>query len=62
MIRRLTIVGLGLLGGSAAKAARTEGLAREIVAVGRRTERLEPALKDGAAGATPAPEEEDESD
>ncbi len=33
MIRRLTIVGLGLLGGSLAKAARAESLAREIVAV-----------------------------
>jgi len=31
-----------------AKAARAEGLAREIVAVGRRRERLEPALADGA--------------
>ena len=47
MIRRLTLVGLGLLGGSVAKAARAEGLAREIVAVGRRRESLEPALKDG---------------
>jgi prephenate dehydrogenase len=48
VIRRLTLVGLGLLGGSVAKAARAEGLAREIVAVGRRRESLEPALKDGA--------------
>ena len=47
MIRRLTLVGLGLLGGSVAKAARAEGVAREIVAVGRRRESLEPALKDG---------------
>jgi prephenate dehydrogenase len=47
VIRRLTLVGLGLLGGSVAKAARAEGLAREIVAVGRRRESLEPALKDG---------------
>jgi prephenate dehydrogenase len=31
-----------------AKAARAEGLAREIVAVGRRRESLEPALADGA--------------
>ena len=48
MIRRLTLLGLGLLGGSVAKAARAEGLAREIVAVGRRRESLEPALQDGA--------------
>jgi len=47
VIRRLTLVGLGLLGGSVAKAARAEGVAREIVAVGRRRESLEPALKDG---------------
>ena len=47
MLRRLAVVGLGLLGGSAAKAARTRGLVREIVAVGRRAERLAPALDDG---------------
>jgi prephenate dehydrogenase len=47
VIRRLTIVGLGLLGGSVAKAARAESLAREIVAVGRRVASLEPALADG---------------
>lgn len=46
MIHRLTVVGLGLLGGSAALAARKRGLAREIVAVGRRAERLAPALAD----------------
>jgi prephenate dehydrogenase len=48
VIRRLTLLGLGLLGGSVAKAARAEGLAQEIVAVGRRRESLEPALRDGA--------------
>lgn len=48
MIRRLTLLGLGLLGGSVAKAARAEGFAHEIVAVGRRRESLEPALRDGA--------------
>jgi prephenate dehydrogenase len=48
VIRRLTVLGLGLLGGSVAKAARAEGLAREIVAVGRDRARLEPALRDGA--------------
>jgi prephenate dehydrogenase len=47
VIRRLTLLGLGLLGGSVAKAARADGLAREIVAVGRRRESLEPALQDG---------------
>ena len=48
MIRRLALLGLGLLGGSVAKAARAEGLTHEIVAVGRRRESLEPALRDGA--------------
>src|SRR5262245_7992475 len=47
VIRRLTVLGLGLLGGSVAKGVRREGLAREIVAVGRRYESLEPALADG---------------
>ena len=48
MIRRLGLVGLGLLGGSVAKAARAQGLADVIVAVGRDRARLEPALRDGA--------------
>lgn len=47
MIRRLAVVGLGLLGGSVAKAARERGLAREVVAVGRRMESLAAALSDG---------------
>lgn len=47
MIRRLSLVGLGLLGGSVAKAARGLRLADEIVAVGRDRERLEPALREG---------------
>jgi prephenate dehydrogenase len=48
VIRRLSLVGLGLLGGSVAKAARALGLADEIVAVGRDRARLEPARLDGA--------------
>jgi prephenate dehydrogenase len=47
VIRRLSLVGLGLLGGSVAKAARAQGLADEIVAVGRDRTRLEPALREG---------------
>jgi prephenate dehydrogenase len=47
VIRRLSLVGLGLLGGSVAKAARAQGLADEIVAVGRERARLEPALREG---------------
>ena len=48
MIGRLSIVGLGLLGGSVAKAARTASLAQEIVGVGRNPKSLEPALRERA--------------
>jgi prephenate dehydrogenase len=47
VIRRLAVVGLGLLGGSVAKAARSRRLAGEIVAIGRRRDALEPALAEG---------------
>jgi prephenate dehydrogenase len=47
VIRQLAIVGVGLLGGSVAKAARLGGLARRIVGVGRDPERLRPAVEDG---------------
>jgi prephenate dehydrogenase len=45
VIDRLSIVGLGLLGGSVAKAARAASLAQEIVGVGRNPKSLEPALR-----------------
>ncbi|HEX6209549.1 MAG TPA: prephenate dehydrogenase/arogenate dehydrogenase family protein [Methylomirabilota bacterium] len=48
MIERLAIVGVGLLGGSLAQAARARTLAREIVGIGRDAGRLQPALRDGA--------------
>jgi prephenate dehydrogenase len=48
VIERLTIVGVGLLGGSLAKAVRAGGLAREIVGVGRDAGRMGAALRDGA--------------
>ena len=48
MIQRLAIVGVGLLGGSVALAARAQGLAREIVGVGRDRARLEAPLRAGA--------------
>jgi len=48
VIRRLSVVGLGLLGGSVAKAARAGRLAQEIVGVGRSATSLEPALRQGA--------------
>jgi prephenate dehydrogenase len=47
VIERLAIVGVGLLGGSVAKAVRAHGLAREIVGVGRDEARLRPAVTDG---------------
>ncbi|PYN21835.1 MAG: prephenate dehydrogenase/arogenate dehydrogenase family protein [Candidatus Rokuibacteriota bacterium] len=51
MIRELAIVGVGLLGGSVAKAARAGGLARRLVGVGRDEARLRPALDDGTLDA-----------
>lgn len=48
MIGTLAIVGVGLLGGSVAKAARAAGLAREIVGIGRDRTRLGAAQRDGA--------------
>jgi len=48
VIRRLSIIGLGLLGGSVAKAARAASLAREIVGIGRSRSSLEPALRERA--------------
>ena len=48
MIERLAILGVGLLGGSLAKAVRGQALAREIVGVGRDLARLAPAVRDGA--------------
>jgi len=47
VIGRLAIVGVGLLGGSVAKAVRAQGLAHEIVGIGRDAGRLHAALKDG---------------
>jgi len=48
VIQELAIVGVGLLGGSVAKAARAGGLARRIVGVGRDIARLQPAIDDGS--------------
>ena len=48
MIERLAIVGVGLLGGSVAKAARAQHIAREVVGIGRDVSRLQAALSDGA--------------
>jgi len=48
VIRRLAVVGVGLLGGSVAKAARARGLAREVIGIGRDVTRLQAAVDDGA--------------
>jgi prephenate dehydrogenase len=48
VIERLAIVGVGLLGGSLAKAVRAHALAREVVGIGRDVSRMQPALRDGA--------------
>jgi prephenate dehydrogenase len=48
VIRRLAVIGVGLLGGSVAKAARAHGIAQEVVGIGRDLARLEPARADGA--------------
>jgi prephenate dehydrogenase len=47
VIRRLAVVGVGLLGGSVAKAARARGLAREVIGIGRDAARLQAAVDDG---------------
>ncbi|MFZ0255965.1 MAG: prephenate dehydrogenase/arogenate dehydrogenase family protein [Gammaproteobacteria bacterium] len=43
MIDRLCIIGVGLIGGSLARALRNAGMCREIVGVGRQVQRLEGA-------------------
>ena len=49
MIRRLCVVGPGLLGGSVALAARARRLAGDIVVVGRSEASVAPAVRAGAA-------------
>lgn len=55
--RRIAVVGLGLLGGSLARAARARGLADAVVGSGRRAEALAAAVRDGVVDET-APVEE----
>lgn len=47
MIRRLCVIGLGLIGGSVARAARERGLAKEIVGADTDRTNLSEALKSG---------------
>lgn len=51
MLDKLVIIGVGLIGGSAARAARRAGLARRIVGVGRPSENLDNALHLGVIDA-----------
>jgi prephenate dehydrogenase len=48
MIGRLSVIGVGLIGGSFAMAARRAGLVGEVVGYGRRLENLQLALERGA--------------
>jgi prephenate dehydrogenase len=52
LLSRLTVVGLGLLGGSVARAARARRVAQEIVAVGRTAATLDRARAAGVVDAT----------
>ena len=54
---RLAVLGLGLLGGSVAAAARERGLAREVVGAGRRRAPLERALDAGLVDSICSPAE-----
>lgn len=51
MMDKLVIIGVGLIGGSAALATRRAGLARRIVGVGRPSENMDTALKLGVIDA-----------
>ena len=44
LFEQVTIIGVGLIGGSLARAARERGLAQRFVGAGRRVENLEKAL------------------
>ncbi|WP_437204762.1 prephenate dehydrogenase [Planctomicrobium sp. SH664] len=46
-LQRLAIVGVGLIGGSLASAAKTRQLAREVIGIGRSSERLQAASRMG---------------
>lgn len=57
VFERIAVVGLGLLGGSVALAARERGVAKRVVGATRRADARERALRDGAVDAV-APLEE----
>ena len=55
--QRLAVLGLGLLGGSVAAAAKERGLAREVVGAARRSGPLERALAAGIVDSVATPAE-----
>ncbi len=55
--KRIAVLGLGLLGGSVAAAARERGLAREVIGAARRPAPLERALSAGIVDGVASPEE-----
>ena len=57
MFDKLVIIGVGLIGGSVALAARRAGLARQIVGAGRPGEALDDALRLGVIDAAASPAE-----
>lgn len=57
VFEKLAIVGLGLLGGSVAAAARARGIVREVVGAARRAAPLERALAAGLVDAVASPAE-----
>jgi len=57
VFERIAVLGLGLLGGSIARAAKKRGAARRVVAATRRRNVLEEALRQGVVDAVGAPEE-----
>jgi cyclohexadieny/prephenate dehydrogenase len=54
---RIAVIGLGLLGGSVARAARARGVARVVVGATRRRSALDRALAEGAVDAVASREE-----
>jgi prephenate dehydrogenase len=56
-VERLAVIGLGLLGGSGALAARTRGAARRVVGATRRADVLQEALRRGALDEAASPEQ-----
>jgi len=57
VVRRLAVLGVGLLGGSVALAARRRGVAAQVVGSGRRREALRAARERGVVDAVAPPED-----